>query len=360
MTHHFDIAIAGSTPLSGLLAGILAQEHNLKSCWIGDFPHPLQPQRGFDVSAAVLTRPESWALLKLTTPETLRILGNFDDANVFERVDPIIIARAHKAATALAHMRSVASGAGIEIEPQPISPLYRSALKVRDAVRLQRRPFLAALPSWLEKVGVRQFDRQRTRIRTPRGGSVEISLGQEAFSADRLVVAGDAAIAGYLPEGDLKKHFDRIAMSAALLEPVAPLPSSIIMHADTGALTYQRANGALDCSGWGDLGRLTSGAMLLAPDGQSTRLAGKSSLHGLIGKNGAPVVGALGRSNVFFIGGLGVTGLFQAPALARLLTDSASEGERAYFAVRGPADKKKRVLSSEYRPDLTAPVSING
>ena len=62
-------------PSSYLIAGLLPRDHGKRVVLVDERLSPFQLQRGIDLSVAPITRPETWALLRDTTPETVGVLA---------------------------------------------------------------------------------------------------------------------------------------------------------------------------------------------------------------------------------------------------------------------------------------------
>jgi len=351
MSEHFDFAIAGSTPLAALLAGVLAREHGAKICRIGDFRHALRPQGGFDISAGPLTRPETWRLLRSTIPQTLKILGEIGDGKVFERVDPLMVSITQEGADALAHMRNVAQEYGFQIERQAISTVFSAGYQFRDAVRVLRRPLTAATAEWLAACGVTSLSPEGVTIRPQKHGDVRLEWDGHKATADCLILAGDEAILKYGEPEYVARQFEQIPISALLTEPAGPLETSVVHVIDSGLTLYQRHTGALDCVGTGPADAIGEAACLHLKHDQRLQLAGLAHYTGLRARDGASVFGGSRDNGIVYLAGLGVTGLFQLPALARVLAKAGGPVESAYFAARAPARNGLRPAIAEFMPN---------
>ena len=347
MSEHFDFAIAGSTPLSALLAGVLARKHDAKVCWIGSFRHTLRPQGGFDISAAPLTRPETWRLLQDVIPQTLKILGEIGDGRAFERVDPLMVASTQAGADALSHMRNVAQEYGFQIERQAISTVFSASYQFRDAVRVLRRPLMAAIPEWLQACGVVSLSADHVTLRPYKRGDVRLGWDGNKATADRLILAGDRAILRHGQPDEVARHFQQVPITALLTAPTGPLETSVVQMIDSGLTLYQRNTGALDCVGTGSAEDIAQAACVHLKDGDIS-LAGKARYITLRAHDGGAVFGGTRDNGIIYLAGFGVTGLFQLPALARILSQSATSLENTYFAARAPSRSGLRPAVAEF------------
>lgn len=344
-----DFAILGSTPLAAVLAGMLSKQHGRDVCWAGAFAHTLRPQRGFDMSVAPLTRPETWRLLKECTPQLVEAL---DGLEVTEHVDPLFIAKHQYGADVLSHMNNVAAGYGYAMERQAISDDFASAFQFRDAIRFLRRPFAEALPNWLAESGVHTIPTNNLKLQAKKTGLIHIEGDiDEPIVAKHVVLADDDAIIRHIKPQNVSAYFHAISTIGYLVEPVGEMKSSVIHDVDTGMTIYQRNNGALDCVAPGLSKNLEPEICGHIGGTHSARLAGKTTFDVLHTKEGAALIGELRPTKAIVIAGFGATGLFQTPAIARLLAGTATEFETSYFTQRSTNQHPEFRLSvSEFQP----------
>jgi hypothetical protein len=348
MSHEFDYAVAGSTPLSGLLAGILARDYGARVCRIGTFLHEMRPQRGFDISSGAITRPETWRLLKNTIPETLKHLNSISSTRLYERTDSMMLSISREGADALAYMRDAAHGYEFEVERLAVSDKYLAAYAHRNCMRVLRRPLAAVLPDWLTELGVILITPEEARLKVPLKGSVKLRYGDETAEVKKLILAGDSAIVTHGNKRDMQPHFDTVPMSALLMQPTGKLEAPIVQAVDAGLTIYQRGTGALDCAGLGDEEEIGQIARAYLSPNDRLRLAGSAVFNSLLSRDGGPVVGAKSQESVIYVGGLGVSGLFQTPAIARVIAGRAEGFEADYFAARAPGNGGKARNVSEF------------
>ena len=112
----YDYLVLGSTPLAGLLAGLLAVEHKRRVCLVGDPFSPFRLQRSIDISIAPVTRPETLLLLKRAAAETSKLVASWGKG-LISRVDPLLVAETAESIAALGHFRHLAIGLGYAVEP---------------------------------------------------------------------------------------------------------------------------------------------------------------------------------------------------------------------------------------------------
>ena len=329
-----EFAILGSTPMAAVLAGALSKLHGRSVCWAGRFAHPLRPQRGFDMSVSPLTRPETWQLLRECTPEFTDLVAGME---VTERVDPLFVARQDHGTEVISHMQHVAAGFGYSIERQAISDDYSLAVQFRDAVRLLRRPFAKSAQNWLTECGVHVVPTNDVSVLQKKSGVLHLEGNGETIVAQHVVLADDDAIFLHAKPQQVASYFSTVPTVGYLIEPVGEMKGSVVHDVDSGLTIYQRKNGALDCVA-SDLSQDIE-AIICDHVGRdnSVRLAGKTNFGTLCSKDGAAFVGELRPAKPILLGGFGATGLFQTPAIARLLTENATNFEKSYFDARRPA-----------------------
>jgi len=350
MSARFDFLIFGSTPAAALLAGTLAKTHRASVGLCGTLPHPMRPLRGFDLSVAPITRPETWRVLRKTIPQTQELLHDIRPDGITERVSPRFVTQTEIGAEGLAHMRNIAAGFGVDVAPEPISEHYLAGYRFPGALRVLRRPLAQALPTWLSKIGVETYQEDKLTLLAKKGQNFALRYGSERLSAAALVYMDDEALLSRVKVRDVSAVFHTIPHAAVMLEPIAGGAKSIVTDVDRGTTLHQRASGALDCVGPGSIADIARFASTYAAGGKPVRLAGHARYTQLIPRDGAPVCGIMRAGAAHMIGGLGPTTLFQVPALARYLASESSDAESDYFAARKPSGRGKRPSVAEFLP----------
>lgn len=332
----YEFALFGSTPLATLLAGLLARPHGRRVLLVGNRPSRFRVPGEADLSAALMTRPESWALLHKTLPETQKLLGRMGGAAAFRRVDVQFIAESAETAAALGHMRHMAQDTGFAIEPvEAITPGARAACRLRDAVLLDRVAFDGAAEDWLAKAGVRRVAAPGARATLKRDGSGRIEAGGETIGFNRAVFVDDAAIRMHLPAEERERLFVSRVGGALLTEPAPALAATVLLLADRGAMLVQRPDGAVWAHSTVGEPVAALGAALPEPLTRVQRAAAAPAAS-LLARDGAPVIGGSKAFRGTIIGGLGMPAAFFAPALARFVAGVAEPDEQVYFAAREP------------------------
>ena len=316
----FDIAIAGTSLLAGLLAGVLARDHGKTVVRVG---RPLSPQRlprSLDLALPLATRPETWRVLRRAEAETRTLLGSMGIPQGFGSAGMEIVSDLPAGAAALDHMAHMALGYGHQVRR------IDGGWAFRQVARLDRETIEGRLGEWLKAAGV-------------------TSTEDAAVGAGLLVLADNDAILDRVPERNRPAPLVLQAMTSTLLVSARALPAPIRRFADRGVTLVARPGNtvlAVVAGGREVEARLAS---TLAGPFPVKRLA-TTHYHRFTTADGAPVIGKAGKQ--FLLAGLGDAAPFFAPALARLLAGTASADEKRWFAAHDPA--RPRTTLAEYVP----------
>lgn len=345
-----DFAVFGSTPLAGLVAGLLAAEHHRRVCLVGARWSPFRLPRRFDLSIAPVTRPETWALLNALTIETTRLLGSIG-RNLTDRIDPLAVAETPASIAAVSHMRHVAAGYGYAAERLADRSLTESGmvLRLRDVVLLSDSRAGPAIAAWLERLGVAHVDPQAARISLRRDGGARLAGDGLALDAARAVLADDAAILQHLGDDEIDPVLRRRRATAVLSEPAPPLKAPLVsfLDRDTVLLQRHRGDGILALGGGPEAEAMPRIGASLGALGPLHRAA-QAGFDTLATADGAPLVGPARGLRAIVIAGFGNVGAFFAPAIARHLAGAGTGAEKAWFAERGPARGGLRPLAADF------------
>jgi hypothetical protein len=340
-----DIAVFGSTPLAWLIAGLLASEHGCKVSLIWDANRLVALPTSFDLSAGPIARPETWALLNRTVPETARLIGKIGGKGALRRVDPQFVADTAVSAAALSHMRHMASAYGHAVEKLPNNG--GGSYRLRDALTINRAVLAAGLAKWFKKTGVRVIAGGDVNIRDD--GTVRIVLGGETIEPGRALLADDAAILSHLSPGAFPFAIEDwtgvLAMPEAGPNGTASIfiDRSVSMIGTEGGLqifAQGRADEALP-----NIGASLQGRGVV-------RRMGQNAFQRIVTDDGGPAIGSLG-AGAYVIAGLGPVAAFMAPALARAIASNSEGDEAEFIAARAPAGVRQAV--AEYRVGEVAP-----
>jgi hypothetical protein len=351
----YEFAIFGSTPLAGLVAGLLATVHQKRVCLISEAASAFQSPRGLDLSVMPVTRPETWALLKDTTPEVVKLIGRMRGRAGRQRVDPVFAADSIEGSVALSHMRYVAAGFGYAIERLPSDKGFAAgeAYRLRDAVLLRRAEIEPIIRAWLTKIGVGQLSARDMGVTLRRDGSARLNFAGSMIEAAHAVLADDAAILAQLDLQERDRTLSVQYATAMLTEPTHALAAPVIVYTDRGVTLTRNRRGSVMALGAGpperalvEVGRCLAGHAPL-------RRAGQRIFRTVTTIDGAPLVGQARGLRATIIAGLGIGGAFLAPALARLIAGAATDREKAYFSGREAGRGNARALVAEYAGGVT-------
>jgi hypothetical protein len=332
----FDYAVFGASPFALLLAGQLKSAHGKRVALVADGWSPYRLPRGFDLSVIPATRPETWAQLKAGAAETLKLLGGIGKG-LYERVDPLFVAETGASADYLGHMRWVALGLGFAAERASDRAITAEGTicRVRDAATLVGGRIEPALEAWLDRLEVPRLSTAGITLNFPRTGAALLSRGEDALEAETVILADDEAILGRLAEADRHRLLTVTPRTSLLTEPAKALTATLVHYLDRDVALLQRGGKgpvAAIASGDADLAlpRVASTLTALGP----LRRSGQTVFRSVGTADRAPLIGRMGKGKAIVVAGLGDSAAFQAPAVARLLTGSASESEKQYFEPR--------------------------
>lgn len=331
-----DFAIVGSTPTARLVAGLLASAHGRSVVLSGESQSGYRLPRGVDLSVAPITRPETWALLKSGLPEALKLISRIGGRRAWSRVDPIVFSEAAAGKEALAHIRHMALAFGHAAERVPAADIgaSRDGLLLRDAVLLHRAALEVALDKWLDQNGVRRLgDGEMLTVRAD--GSAELVAGEDRIEIAQTVLADDPAIIGHVPPAQWPSLLLRQVASTIQTEPTRPIAAPVMHRLDTGLTLVQQQSGrGIAAMGPGAIDPFAAALGVLLGKERQFRQAGQSSYETLLAMDSAPAVGRLGGTGPDVLAGLGPSGAFLAPAIARWLCGKAMPAEDAWLGAR--------------------------
>jgi hypothetical protein len=218
--------------------------------------------------------------------------------------------------TALDHIVHLAAGYGHQVGRLP------SGWALRGVAILDREAIDARLGDWLNAANVTSID----------DGTADAAV---------TVLADDAAILDHVPEGQRPPLLVSQAMTGTLVVSPRALPRlqrfvdrSVTLLARPGNTVLALVGGETDVEA-----RLAS---TLAGPFPMKRLA-TTRYRRFVTADGAPLIGRLKPGEQFIAAGLGTTGPFLAPAIARLLAGKSEEDEARWFAAHDPAQPREAV-----------------
>lgn len=332
---HVDFAIVGSTPLARLLAGLLASSHGRSVVLVGESHAGYRLPRGVDLSMAPLTRPETWALLRTTVPETLKLVSRLGGRTAWSRVDPLLFAESALGKEALAHVRHMTLAFDHAAEPVSSRTIGdgRDGLRLRDAVLLHRPSLETGLDQWLNALGIRRLPEQDGLVLHP-DGSGDHSGDNGVIHIGQTVLADDSALFRHVPAAQWPAALVRQVGSTISTEPTKAMAAPVIGQIDSGLMLVQQPGRGITAIGPGAIDLFTERVATLLGWERAFRQAGQSHYQTIVTQDGAPAVGRLSGHGPDVLAGLGPVGVFLAPAIARWLASQATPAETAWLGAR--------------------------
>jgi len=344
----YDYLVLGSTPLAGLLAGLLAIEHKRRVCLVGEPFSPFRLQRSIDTSIAPITRPETLRLLKHAAAETSGLVSSWGKG-LISRVDPLFVAETPQSMAALGHFRHLAIALGYAVEPVADRAIADGLmLRVRDVQLLGHGRLEPALESWLGKHEVRHLDRADTELTLRKDGSARIGHDGHTVEAAQVILAGDDAVLEHLPEEARDRSLETAPGAAMLLDSAKPLPAPYVSFLDRGVVLVQDGKVSVSALLSGDPATARARLGSAVSRGEALRLAGETVVNSLRTSDGAPFIGPARGHKALVIAALGPIGAFLAPAIARSIAGTASADEAEWFGLRGPTRGNQRLAAADY------------
>ncbi|HHY49208.1 MAG TPA: hypothetical protein GYA10_05620 [Alphaproteobacteria bacterium] len=347
----YDYAICGATTFAGLLAGQLATAHGKRVCLVGEAWSPYRLTRGIDLSVMPATRPETWIMLKRSGAETLKVLGSIG-RGLYERVDPLFVADLPASADYLGHMRWVALGLGFAAERAVDRTIveHGAICRIRDAAMLVEGKAEPAIEAWLARAGVGRLA-ANAAITVRKDGVASIAHAGETSEAQTIILADDEALLGRLAPGERHRLLTVAPRTSLLADIGRPLGNALIAYLDRDTVLRQRA-------GKGPVLALAAGepdhalpriASCLVAQGHPRR-AGQARFLTVGTRDGAPLIGRMGKGRFTAIAGLGFSAAFLAPLVARCIAGAAADEERAWFEARDVTHAGNRQSVAELVP----------
>jgi len=350
-----DFALAGSSIKAGMIAGLLAKQHNKRVCLIARTSRQYQLAREFNLSFDCATRPETWEMLAALYGESTKLLTAIGGRRSVLRINPLIICHTRASANALAHMYHLARGYGYEMERGEAGRISnaQASFRLRGARVVRQRIFWPAMLAWLQNCGVQIIDPAGIQFSFQQNGCAHIRNGQSEMKAERVVLADEEAIFQHANRQDMERFFITCQASSLLSEPLAIWHDQFILSPEHKFAAMGHKKGRMEFLGMvapQDMAALIGANTAL---GSNTNRAGQSSFFSVVTRDGAPIAGKLGRSGFWVLGGFGHAGGYFAPALARFLADKCSQEETAYFGSRSADSGRESRNIAEFQQVMT-------
>lgn len=352
----YDHLIIGSSPLAGLVAGLLKREHGRRVCLVREPYSPFSLERRFDLSIDLVTRPDTLKLLKRLVPETLKLVGSIGKT-LTDRIDALFIAESRTSMAALGHFHQLALPLEVSVERFADRTISEgSLLRLRGQHLIAHHRFAPALEAWLDAADVRRLDPDETGITLRKDGTARIEAAGHAVEAANVLLADDLAVLTHLPPDAWDRAIVRATSTALLLQPAKPAPTPFSVWIDRGVVLRQEPKASLAALVTGERDSVEPRLASAAAKSLPLRRAGAARFVSLCTSDGAPLLAPARGIKLTHLAGFGLCGAFYAPAIARQLVGRATDDEATWFAARGATRGNLRLNSAEFRATDSAAV----
>jgi hypothetical protein len=339
----YELAVIGSTPLAGLLAGLLAAEHGKRVVLVSEGSSAFRLVQGIDLAAAILTRPESWARLIAGSTETRRLVRRIGGRGALRRIDAVFVGETSASLAALSHMRHVARGLGVAVERREgLAGRESAAFRVRDVALIDRQRLAEGLAKWHARTGVLRLDAGGTNAVISGDGSARFHADGQVIEAAHTILADDAAVAAQMAGAGDDSILKLLATTAMATEPARRLMAPVLVYPDRRVTLLRREGGSVLglAAGRAETAAARVGSCLVGQ--RPLKRVGQRLFRSVVTRDGAPLV-EVRPGGVSRVAGFGPPAAFFAPALARLVAGAASTDEERYFSARGAAADRRQV-----------------
>lgn len=350
--HKYDIAIAGTSLQAAMIAGLLAHEHKKRVCLFIDNAVQHQLSRELNLAFDIFIRPETWEMLRLGQVQVLPIITKIGGGDAIKNVNPLVVCHKQDSADAMGHLYHLFMGNDWEIERLSVyhyAPAI-AAFRLRKIKVIQSKILWPALFNWLNILGVDTFSPKDLDIISHRNGSATLKTPTDLVDVQRMVLADEQAIHTLATTSDIDRLFTKSQTVCLTTEPVKELSEAMVLSPEFKFSARTCQNESLEVLAHISMEKL--GALLHQnlPGEHKIRRAGRAVFPSLVMRDGAPLAGKIGRSSPWGIAGFGNTGIFFAPALARLIADKPTELEASYFDKRTGGSKRQTVDIADFSP----------
>jgi hypothetical protein len=331
----YDFAIIGENPASKFLAGLLTRDHKRRCVLLADNEIRVRLPQSSGTSFAPLTRPDHWAMLAPTVPETLKVLSRIGAKNATQRTKVICLAKESASREALSHVRTMAElyGHTVEIANTSRFPSNILGLSVPDITHLDLVGINEHLDQWLDDLGVARV--LGAGLRLLKDGSSTLQIGTEALAFRQTVLMDDKAVIEHLPISQRPRIVRGQVHSSLLIAPNQPLAAPIVFDIDSGSTLTTMASGGINLISPGDNALAFADAHRLLAMGVGGAVVGQRSFTRLLTTDGLAAFGRVGiNSGAVVALAAEPYAPFIVPALARWIAGVPTETESAYFSAR--------------------------
>lgn len=325
MTSIYDFAIFGGNALAGLVAGLLAHDHNKHVLLIADPVSPQRLPRSVDLALLLATRPQSWKMLRRGVGETLALMTSLGAEKSVEAVDVRVATDLPATRTALAHIAAIARGYGQSSGPET----FRAVPRLSGPVSLTRSRVVTV-------------DRDAATLDVSRASGAQLRISGEPADVGQIVIADNADLLDLLPADQRPLPLALRSMSATLTAPTKRLPAPVMMFPDRGVTLQQRADLSILALVGGDSDAEARLASTLPGPFPLQRHA-TTRFRRLVTSDGAPMIGRVKPSKLMVLSGLGDAAAFFAPIVARFLAGVPADDEKPWIASLSPSRPREAI-----------------
>lgn len=319
MTSTYDFAIFGGNALAGLVAGLLAHDHNKQVLLIADPISPQRLPRSVDLAFCLSTRPLSWKMLRRGVGETLALMTSLGAPKSIEPVAVRVATDLPTTRAALAHIAATARGYG-------------------QSSRGDVFPWVPRLSGTVSLAGSRvvTVDRDAARLDVGRASGAQLLISGERADIGQIVFADDADLLDLVPADQRPLPLALRSMTATLTAPTRRLPAPIMVFPDRSVALQQRADLSILALAGGDSDVEARLASTLPGPFPLPRLA-TTHFRRVVASDGAPMIGRVKPSKLMVLAGLGDAAAFFAPIVARFLAGVPADDEKQWIATLSPS-----------------------
>lgn len=331
----YDFAIIGENPAAKLLAGLLTRDHKRRCVLLSDKQIRFRLPQSSCSSFAPLTRPEHWAMLAQTVPETLKLLSRIGAKNAIQRSNAICAAKNPASREIISHVRTMAElhAHSVEVTSPSVLPADSVGFTIADVTQLDLIGIDEHLDSWLDDLGV--IRTARVGLKLFKDGSSTLQSGTEALAFRQTILLDDQAMIDHLPISQWPRIARRQIYSSLLIAPTQPVAARIVFDIDSGATLVTMGSNGVNLITPGDTSLAYGDAERLLSTVGGGAVLGQRCFTRVLTTDGLAAVGRVGiGSGADVVLAAEPYAPFIVPALARWIAGVPTGAEATYFAQR--------------------------
>ncbi|MCF6327091.1 MAG: hypothetical protein L3J21_07360 [Devosiaceae bacterium] len=291
-----------------------------------------------------------------TLSESSAIISKIGGKNALTRANPLILSKGKSGGQALAHMYHLLRSNDYEIErlSNQKYPATSGAYRIRGAKTVRSQVMWPQLFKWLRELGVIIVDPGEFTFSFRRDGSVVAKSSKglksdlRAIEMDRFILADEASILTYGRNEDVSRLFMPVKTSAIVTAPSGQNKEKFILNPEYNFCATSSPDGGYKVLADAPIDKF---GVLLADfvdPNPEFHLQGKAVFNTLKSRDGAPIIGSITPSLPWLLGGFGNYAIFLTPAIARYVSEVATDDEQEYFTAHTASKKRKTHTISDY------------